>query len=175
MKVAFNPPPPRIWESYFQSRSVVQHGRGAALLGGFKGRQFQRGHGLGSVLGSLLRAVLPVAKKVGKTVGKEVLRTTAHVAGDALSGRELAESLEHRGKAGAAKLLAKGVARLDSGGSSKRRGSKKKKGQKGRGALGFVGRTGAASKRRGIKAPVRRAGLIRRKVKVQDQLGSYFA
>jgi hypothetical protein len=177
MKVTFNPPPQRVWESYFQTQSV-QYGRGATLLGGFKGKAFQRGAGLGAVLGSLFKTILPVAKKVGKSVGKEVLRTTAHVASDALAGRDLVESLEERGKAGAAKLLSKGVAKLDAKPTRrvatstvrKRNNNKKRTGQKGRGALGFMGAGDATKKKR-----KRVGGLIRKKVKVEDQLGSYFA
>lgn len=169
-RVPFEQPSEKVWQKFFQAQSV-QYGRGVGI-GGFRGKQFQRGHGLGSVLGSLFKAILPVAKKVGKTVGKEALRTTAHVAADALSGEDVGESFQRRGKASAAKLLSKGVRKIEGGApppppSRRRRvSSKKKKGQKGRG-LGFMPKR--------IKKGSKRSKLIRRKVKVKDQLGSYLA
>ena len=147
-----------------------------ALGGGFRGRRFQRGHGLGSVLGTLFKSILPVAKKVGKTVGKEVLRTSAHVASDALAGQDIGQAFERRGRQSAAKLLNKGINRLE-GGASKKKSSaavgKKRRGkvQKGRG-IGFMPPKGSGGR---IKRGKQRRKLIRKKVKVHDQLGSYLA
>ena len=172
MRVPFNPPTPHVWESFFRSHAV-QYGGGIAL-GGFRGRRFQRGHGLGSVLSSLFKSILPVAKKVGKTVGKEVLRTSAHVASDALAGQDIGQALEHRGRRSAAKLLNKGINKLE-GDANKKTPTKKRKGkmvrpQKGHG-IGFMPPKGG----RAIKRGKQRRKLIRQKVKVYDQLGSYFA
>ena len=185
MRVPFNPPNPYVWESFFRTHAVQhpQYGGGSALGGAFRGRQYQRGHGLGSVLGTLFKSILPVAKKVGKSVGKEVLRTSAHVASDALAGQDIGQAFERRGRQSAAKLLNKGISKLEggatvasssssssSGGGKKKSsvGRKKKRVQKGHG-IGFMPRKGS------IKRGNRRRKLIRRKVKVQDQLGSYFA
>jgi hypothetical protein len=166
MKVPFNPPSQKVWEHYFQTQSI-QYGRGTNL-GTFRGRQFQRGHGLGSIIGSLFRKILPTATKVGKTVGKELLKTSAHVASDALAGRDIAESLEQRSKQGAAKLLSKGLKQIEEPKqtTTKKKLKGKKKIQKGRG-LGFMPKR--------IKKGKKPRRLIRRKVKVEDQLGSYYS
>jgi hypothetical protein len=171
MRVVFSPPSQKVWESYFRTRAI-QYGHGTEL-GTFRGRQFQRGHGLGNILGSLFKKILPAATKVGKTVGKELLKTSAHVASDALAGRDLVESLEQRSKQGASKLLTKGLKHIEKSPTTtassvvtkQKKLKGKKKIHKGRG-LGFMPKR--------IKGGKRPRRLIRRKVKIEDQLGSYY-
>ena len=169
MRVPFNPPTPQVWESFFRTHAVQYGGGGGIEFGGFRGRRYQRGHGLGSVLGSLFKTILPAAKKVGKTVGKELLRTGAHVASDALAGENVGQSLERHSRKSAAKLLDKGVKHISKPNAQGTK--KKKKHQKGHGGLGFMPRR----RRKSIKRGKPRRKLIRQKVKVEDQLGSYFA
>ena len=168
MRVPFNPPAPQVWESFFRTHAVQYGGGGGGVA--FRGRRYQRGHGLGSVLGSLFKSILPAAKKVGKTVGKELLRTGAHVASDALAGENVGQSLERHSRKSAAKLLDKGMKHISKPNTATAKVSKKKnkKQQKGHGGLGFM-------PRKSIKRSKKRRRLIRQKVKVEDQLGSYFA
>lgn len=122
MRIVYVPHNQKVWEHIFKLQAA-QSGHGMV---GFRGTPYQRGAGFGALFGGLLRSILPVAKTIGKTVGRQALRTGVEVAADALSGRNLGEALEERGKAGAVTLLAKGAKKL--GGRKKKR-----KQQKGRG------------------------------------------
>jgi hypothetical protein len=116
---------------------------------GFVGRPYQRGNGLGSIFGSIFKAVAPLAKSALRTVGKTALRTGLSVAGDALSGRNVVESLEDHGKMAAANLVKKASRRLTSGPKVVAVASvrKRRKKQKGRG----LGHRVASTKYKSIK------------------------
>ncbi len=157
MKTPYVQPSERAWEVFFQ-----QTGRG---LPGYQGTQYQRGAGIGRLFGSLIRTFIPIAKSVGKTVGKQALKTGAAVAADAISGRNIGESFEEHGKAGAAKLLQKGVKKLD-----KKPAKRRKKQQKGRG-LGY--RSAPRQTRGAIKGAAKRKTVSRNKSIHRDQLGRY--
>lgn len=159
MRVVYIPHNQKDWEQFFSLKAVQS---GAGMIG-FRGSAYQRGGGFGSLLGSLFRSFLPIAKTVGKTVGKQALRTGAEVASDALQGRDIGQSFEERGRSGAAKLLVKGMNRLD--GKEKKNKRKKRKPQKGRG-LGY---------RPAKKQVKHRLRVSRRKRVRRDQLGDYFA
>ena len=124
MRIVYVPHSQKAWEDFFHV-TAAQSGHGMI---GFRGSAYQRGGGFGSLLGGLFRSFLPVAKSIGKTVGKQALRTGAEVAADALSGRNIGEAFEERGKAGAAKLVKKGMKNLN--GKKKK---PRKRPQKGRG------------------------------------------
>lgn len=100
MRVIYHPVGEKIWLA-----TLVQSGRG---LGAYSGERLQRGYGLGAVFGSLLRSILPVAK----SVGKQALRSSAEVAQDYLQGGNIGQSIQTRGRQGARRLVAKGVARV---------------------------------------------------------------
>ena len=161
-RIRYIPEDPSVWENYFNEQSV-QHGRG---LLGFRGSQYQRGSGIGSLLGGLFRSILPIAKNVGKTVGKQALRTATEVASDALSGRDVGEALEERAKTGAKKLLRKGVKKLDSNVSRKRKRVVKQKG------FGLGTRIKSGSRTTVLSAKKRRA-LSDQKEALRDQLGAF--
>jgi hypothetical protein len=67
----------------------------------FRGRRFQRGHGIGDILGGLMRRfVLPFIKTQGKKLAQTALQTGMQVAGDVVGGRSFKESVgEHVPKA----------------------------------------------------------------------------
>jgi len=183
MRIAYIPHNQRDWEVFFKA----QYGHG---LGGFSGTRYQRGAGIGSIFSGLFRSLLPVAKSIGKAVGKQALRTGAHIASDALEGRDIGEAFAERGKEGASALLKKGVKRLNkrsnqsgSGGprrkkarriATRRRRSRttRRKMQRGRG-LGSRPTTRTAS--RTIKGVKRQKKLSVKKRKHTDQLGSYYS
>jgi hypothetical protein len=163
MRVVYDLPNQKAWEQFFAVQAL-QSGHG---LVGYRGTPYQRGSGIGSLLGGLVRSFLPIAKTVGKTVGKQVLRTGAEVAADALSGRNIGEALEDRGKAGAVRLLVKGVKKMD-GQKKQQPVRKRKRQQKGRG-LGF------RPVKRTAKRPLKPGKLSRAKRVCRDQLGAYLA
>jgi hypothetical protein len=97
---AFKTDDPKLWVEFFAS----QHGGG-----GFIGDPFQRGgFSLGSLFKGLARVALPVLKRAGKSVAKQALQTGMEVANDTLSGKNIGQAIEERGKVGAKKLLKKG-------------------------------------------------------------------
>jgi hypothetical protein len=160
MRTTYLPHSQKAWEEVFRLQAC-QSGHGMV---GYKGTQYQRGAGFGSLIGGLVRSFLPVAKNIGKAVGKQALKTGAAVATDALSGRNFAEAAEEHGKAGALKLIQKGVKRLD----RKKKPGKKKKVQKGRG-LGYRPKSKPAGSR---LAKQKNASRVKRCHR--DQLGVYY-
>ena len=91
-------------------------------IAGFQGVRFQRGAGF---FGNIFRsAILPVLKYFGKTA----LNTGVQVAGDAIGGENVLESLRNRGKQ-AARTIANDAAeratRFAQTGTGKRRRSKR--------------------------------------------------
>ena len=61
----------------------------------FAGRRHQRGHGIGSLLGGLFRRfVVPFFRDNAKKVGTNLLKTGMNIVGDAISGRNIKESLK---------------------------------------------------------------------------------
>ena len=169
MRVVYTPHSQKAWENFLS----IQSGHGMV---GYRGSAYQRGSGIGNLLGGLFRSFLPVAKSIGKTVGKQALKTGAEVAADALGGRDIGEAFEERGKAGASRLLAKGVKKLGNKKKStaKTRKNQKKKGkpQKG-GGLGI--RPKSKSTTGSLKGVVRGKNVSRKKKQFTDQLGVYVA
>lgn len=115
------------WENFFADPQ-----RGS----GFVGYKYQRGGlALGSLFGGLLRTVLPVIRGVGRSVAKQAARTGMEVASDLIEGENIKDSLENRGRSGAASLLRRTGRAMGLGGERKRRvgeyrrlgGAKKKK------------------------------------------------
>lgn len=104
-----------VWKGTLLNQSNQQGGG----IKGYRGLPYhyrdplQQGGGLGSILGGLFRSILPVARRVGESVAKQAAKTAGHVALDALSGRNVGESLEERGKAGAAKLVRRGLKKMN--------------------------------------------------------------
>ena len=71
----------------------------------FAGQRYQRGHGIGQVLGGLFKRfvvplVAPYAKNIGKKILGNVAKTGMQVVGDVMSGRNVKDSLKHRGLSG---------------------------------------------------------------------------
>lgn len=86
----------------------------------------QAGAGLGSIFTGLLRAVAPVAKDIGKHLGKRAIATGARIADDALSGKNVKESIGRRLKDTGGDLL-NDVSRAVTLGVNKRRAAPKKR------------------------------------------------
>ena len=85
----------------------------------FQGPAYQRGHGLGGIFRALMRVATPIfrsatpALKAGpKAIAKDAIRAGTEIATDALSGRDLAESLEQHSKEAANRLVNKGARKL---------------------------------------------------------------
>jgi len=81
---------------------ATQRGGGMPI---FAGRRYQRGHGIGQTLGGLFKRfvvplVAPYAKNIGKKILGNVAKTGMQVVGDVMSGRNVKESLKHRGLSG---------------------------------------------------------------------------
>jgi hypothetical protein len=66
----------------------------------FEGYRFQRGYGLGGVFRKLFKWIMPIVKQhavpVAKTLGEEILKGAINIAKDALRGRNIKESANHR-------------------------------------------------------------------------------
>ena len=66
----------------------------------YKGRRYQKGHGLGNVLGTLFRSALPFLKKTAVSVGKDVLKSGvtvgSHALTDIVSGAPVKQSIKRR-------------------------------------------------------------------------------
>jgi hypothetical protein len=88
---------------------------GDEQLGGyniFRGVQYQRGSGLGSVFRSFLRYLVPIGKQIGMAVGHEGLRTGNRVLSNVLEGKDLKETLVNESKAGIKNLLDKAASNM---------------------------------------------------------------
>ena len=62
----------------------------------YKGRRYQKGHGLGNVLGTLFRSALPFLKKTGKDVLKSGVTVGSHALTDIVSGAPVKQSIKRR-------------------------------------------------------------------------------
>ena len=89
---------PKVYEDFYCS----QGGNGLPV---FIGGRNQRGHGIGSFFSGLGRMVLPWLKTGGKALLREGVNTGLQVANDALSGRNLGESIREHGRSAAKHLL----------------------------------------------------------------------
>lgn len=81
----------------FQDYYTNQIGRGQKF---YRGRRYQRGHGLGNVLGNLFRTAMPFLKKTATSVGKDLLKSGAragsHALTDIVSGAPIKQSIKRR-------------------------------------------------------------------------------
>jgi hypothetical protein len=89
--------------------------------GGFIGRPYQRGGGLGGIFRALFRAILPIAKTAGKFVGKTMLRSGADVATDLLEGQNAKASFKRRGRQAAGDLMQEAANKMKGGKRRKKR------------------------------------------------------
>lgn len=71
-------------------------GQSGGALPVFRGRRYQRGHGLGNVLRGVARTVLPIVLPAMKQVGRQALRSGYGVVRDVMGGRNLKRSLQNR-------------------------------------------------------------------------------
>ena len=117
MRVRYVPVTEKQWITH------IQHGSG------FHGTPYQRGAGLGSLFRSLFRAILPVAKTAGRAIGKRALQAGADIASDLVAGKNIKQTVQQRGKAAAADLLAEASEKLKGGRIGQRtiKGGKKRK------------------------------------------------
>lgn len=90
MRVVYNPLTQNDWQR-------IMHG-------GYIGRQYQRGSGLGSVFRSLLRTIIPVAK----VVGRNVLGVGADAAMDVARGSSVKNATTKAAKSAVKKALCGG-------------------------------------------------------------------
>jgi hypothetical protein len=146
-------------EEQLLKNHFLSQARQSGFGSGFVGLPYQRGNGLGSIFGTIFKAVAPLAKSALRTVGKSVLKTGLSVAGDALSGRNVVESMEDHGRSAAANLVRKASKRLTSGPkvvtvatASTRKPRRKGRKQKGRG----LGRRKASPQYKSIKGSKKR-------------------
>ena len=75
----------------------------------FAGRQYQRGHGLGSIFGRLFKAAMPLLKKGAKTLGRKALKTRFNMAGDVVQGRNIKQAAQSRLKSTGQNLFQKAM------------------------------------------------------------------
>ena len=97
----------KLYEDYYFSQS----GNGIPI---FIGGRSQKGHGIGSFFSGLGRMVLPWIKTGGKALLREGLSTGLQVANEALSGRNIGESLRDHSKAAGQRLLQSAAAHMRS-------------------------------------------------------------
>lgn len=111
---------PKVYEDFYCS----QGGHGLPV---FVGGRNQRGYGIGSFFSGLGRMVLPWLKTGGKALLREGVSTGLHVANDALSGRNLGESIKDRASSAGKRLLGQAIDHISQeGGGIGRRGRMKR-------------------------------------------------
>jgi type IV secretory pathway TrbL component len=73
---------PNAFDSYY----LQQAGSGINV---FRGSNYQRGYGLGSILSGLSRMAIPILKSTAKAAGKHLLKRGSKLAADVMSGKPL--------------------------------------------------------------------------------------
>ena len=126
-RVYWQPMSQKEWEVFYGVHGQTGHG-----MTYFRGRQYQRGSGFGSIFKGLFNAIAPIAKTALRSVGKQAVRTGLSVASDALAGADPLQSLEYHGRHAAGKVLKKTTGQLFNA-AKKGAKQKKKKSQTGRG------------------------------------------
>ena len=93
----------------------------------YRGRRYQRGHGLGSLFRSIARIAVPVLKRTAvpalkrlgksalKNIGREALTSGRDLASDVISGRPIKEAVKARGKEGIDRTLQRVLDRVEEG------------------------------------------------------------
>jgi len=93
------------YENYYQN----QCGRGDGHF--YRGRRYQRGHGLGNILSGLIRAALPTLKRTAISVGKDILHTGLNQGGkvvqDIIKGVPIKQSVKRRALDGGKQIVNK--------------------------------------------------------------------
>lgn len=89
---------PKVYEDFYCGQS----GQGIPV---FVGSRNQRGHGIGSFFSGLGRMVLPWLRTGGKALLREGVSTGLKVANEALSGRNVGESLREHTRTAGQRLL----------------------------------------------------------------------
>jgi hypothetical protein len=141
---------------YFKPPTVSQLGFGPIHV--YRGLEYQRGAGLGSLFRTLLRIVLPIAKSVARGVGKEALHTVAGLAEDVSQGANLQDAATKHLKAGAKRAVRRGAIKIAQAMDGE--------------GLGFTPRSRKLVKKSINRAQKRKA--TKRKPKKKDTLGFYF-
>lgn len=74
----------------------------------FRGSPYQRGYGLGSAFRRFISWAIPLLKEYAlpiiKNVGKDIVHNAAHVAKEAIDGRDIKESAKEKFKSSIEKL-----------------------------------------------------------------------
>lgn len=127
---------------YHQHYNQTGAGGGISV---FRGGQYQRGYGIGSIFGSLIRSALPLVKQGVKALGKSALRTGLRVASDGLRGKNLRQSLKDNARVAGSELIRDS---LDS--MMRSRGNKRRR----RAPRPVKCRANSKAKRRRLSAPL---------------------
>ncbi len=126
MRLQYSPQDVKFWSDFLHDDQI-----GA----GFIGQPYQRGAGIGSFFRSLFRMAAPVLKRAAKAVGKQALVTGANVVGDIISGGDIAQVIETRGKEALTTMANKTAKRMQEAKNFEEMG---KEDQEGSGAMGQV-------------------------------------
>ena len=97
--------------------NCVQYG---GTINVFRGRRFQRGHGIGGVLKGLFRSAMPLIKKGAKSLGNLALETGAQVAKDVMAGENIKSSVKRRGKQAGKTLVERAIKNVSQKGNGRK-------------------------------------------------------
>lgn len=133
----------------------VHGGGGISTLPVFRGRDIQRGSGLGNLLNAAFRMILPGIKSVGKMALREGVRAGSNVLSDVIGGENVKTSLKRRAAESGENLMTRALggllppppptkkrkARSSGEATAKKTRGKKRRPQSGRGRGGVHRRT----------------------------------
>ena len=86
---------------------------GSGISTVFRGREFQRGHGIGSIFSGLFRLAKPLFMRGAKAVGKQALRTGGHILDDLANGADFKDAFSKRLGEGGSELVKTAKRKLD--------------------------------------------------------------
>jgi hypothetical protein len=92
----------------FVAPTVAQLGYGTF----YRGLEYQRGAGLGSLFRGLVRFLAPLAKSVVKGIGKEALRSVGNIAKDVADGADLRSAAQQHLQTGAKQAVRRSAAKV---------------------------------------------------------------
>ena len=147
----------------------VHGGGGISTLPVFRGRDIQRGSGLGNLLNAAFRMILPGIKSVGKMALREGVRAGSNVLSDVIGGENVKTSLKRRAVESGENLMTRALggllppppptkkrkARSSGEATAKKTRGKKRRPQSGRGRGGVQSVSHRRRKRKTTKKTAR--------------------
>jgi hypothetical protein len=76
--------------------TYYEHQVGSGISEVFRGREFQRGHGIGSIFSGLFRLAKPLLARGAKAVGRQALNTSSQILDDIMQGHNVKEAMKTR-------------------------------------------------------------------------------